>query len=175
MLNSSNPIFALALQDRVDIPQEEHPEINFIGILIGPRGNTLKKMEAESGAKIMVRAVEGVGSALGIEGLWQRVSERTWIAGEGNGGLGVAWALANGFWILQYLLEMGTWPSRRLYVLLSNALFAILPQIRGKGSVKPGRGRKDGMPIPGEDEPMHALVTGPDEVRCLGCVAHVCD
>lgn len=43
------------MQDRVDIPQEEHPEINFIGILIGPRGNTLKKMEAESGAKIMVR------------------------------------------------------------------------------------------------------------------------
>jgi hypothetical protein len=66
------------------------------------------------------------------------------------------------------------------FVLLVNsfcayALFAILPQIRGKGSVKPGRGRKDGMPIPGEDEPMHALVTGPDEVRCLGCVTHVSD
>lgn len=24
------------------IPQEEHPEINFVGLLIGPRGNTLK-------------------------------------------------------------------------------------------------------------------------------------
>lgn len=41
------------------------------------------------------------------------------------------------------------------------------PQIRGKGSVKAGKGRKDGMPIPGEDEPMHALVTGPDEVRTI--------
>jgi hypothetical protein len=86
------------LQDRVDIPQEEHPEINFIGILIGPRGNTLKKMEAESGAKIMVRAGGGVGSALGIiNGLWQRASERTKIAGARNGGPGVVWALANGF------------------------------------------------------------------------------
>ena len=33
--------------------------------------------------------------------------------------------------------------------------------IRGKGSVKEGKiGRKDGMPLPGEDEPLHALVTG---------------
>ena len=24
------------------IPQEEHPDINFVGLLIGPRGNTLK-------------------------------------------------------------------------------------------------------------------------------------
>lgn len=24
------------------IPQDEHPDINFVGLLIGPRGNTLK-------------------------------------------------------------------------------------------------------------------------------------
>ena len=33
----------------------EYPGINFIGLLIGPRGNTLKKMEADSGAKISIR------------------------------------------------------------------------------------------------------------------------
>ena len=34
--------------------------------------------------------------------------------------------------------------------------------IRGKGSVKEGKiGRKDGQPMPGEDEPLHAFVTGP--------------
>ena len=33
----------------------EFPEINFIGQLLGPRGNTLKKMETESGAKISIR------------------------------------------------------------------------------------------------------------------------
>lgn len=27
------------------IPQEEHPEINFVGLLIGPRGNTLKSKQ----------------------------------------------------------------------------------------------------------------------------------
>lgn len=32
--------------------------------------------------------------------------------------------------------------------------------IRGKGSVKEGKiGRKDGQPLPGEDEPLHALVS----------------
>lgn len=30
------------VSDKVMIPQEEHPEINFVGLLIGPRGNTLK-------------------------------------------------------------------------------------------------------------------------------------
>ena len=32
--------------------------------------------------------------------------------------------------------------------------------IRGKGSVKEGKiGRKDGKPLPGEDEPLHAYIT----------------
>ena len=32
----------IKVNDRVSIPQEEHPDINFVGLLIGPRGNTLK-------------------------------------------------------------------------------------------------------------------------------------
>merc|ERR1719266_2711602 len=78
----------IKVNDKVMIPQEEHPEINFVGLLIGPRGNTLKSMESETGAKII---------------------------------------------------------------------------IRGKGSVKEGKvGRKDGQPLPGEDEPLHAYVTSTD-------------
>ncbi|CAG9120699.1 unnamed protein product [Plutella xylostella] len=73
------------VHDKVMIPQEEHPDINFVGLLIGPRGNTLKAMEKDTGAKII---------------------------------------------------------------------------IRGKGSVKEGKvGRKDGQPLPGEDEPLHAYIT----------------
>lgn len=75
------------------IPQEEHPDINFVGLLIGPRGNTLKAMEKDTGAKII---------------------------------------------------------------------------IRGKGSVKEGKvGRKDGQPLPGEDEPLHAFITAsnPEAVK----------
>ncbi|XP_074598503.1 splicing factor 1 [Brevipalpus obovatus] len=74
------------ISEKVLIPQEEYPDINFVGLLIGPRGNTLKAMEKDSGAKII---------------------------------------------------------------------------IRGKGSVKEGKiGRKDGQPMPGEDEPLHAFITG---------------
>lgn len=73
------------ISEKVLIPQEEYPDINFVGLLIGPRGNTLKSMEKETGAKII---------------------------------------------------------------------------IRGKGSVKEGKiGRKDGQPMPGEDEPLHAFIT----------------
>merc|ERR1719334_1733092 len=78
----------IKVNDKVMIPQDDHPEINFVGLLIGPRGNTLKSMEKETGAKII---------------------------------------------------------------------------IRGKGSVKEGKvGRKDGQPLPGEDEPLHAYVTATD-------------
>ncbi|ESP03761.1 hypothetical protein LOTGIDRAFT_211871 [Lottia gigantea] len=74
------------VNDKVMIPQDDHPDINFVGLLIGPRGNTLKTLEKDTGAKII---------------------------------------------------------------------------IRGKGSVKEGKiGRKDGQPLPGEDEPLHAYVTG---------------
>ncbi|KAK3090628.1 hypothetical protein FSP39_013273 [Pinctada imbricata] len=81
------------VSDKVMIPQDDHPEINFVGLLIGPRGNTLKNLEKDTGAKII---------------------------------------------------------------------------IRGKGSVKEGKiGRKDGQPLPGEDEPLHAYVTAnnPENVK----------
>jgi hypothetical protein len=41
--------------EKVYIPVKEFPEINFFGLLVGPRGNSLKKMEKESGAKISIR------------------------------------------------------------------------------------------------------------------------
>lgn len=73
------------VSERVAIPADINPNINFVGLLIGPRGNTLKKIEKESNCKIM---------------------------------------------------------------------------IRGKGSVKEGKVvRKDNHPLPGEDEPLHALVS----------------
>lgn len=41
--------------EKVYLPVREFPEINFFGLLVGPRGNTLKKMENQSGAKIHIR------------------------------------------------------------------------------------------------------------------------
>jgi len=69
---------------KIYIPVKEHPEYNFIGLIIGPRGYTQKNMEKESGAKIA---------------------------------------------------------------------------IRGKGSVKDGKGRIDGKLNPGEDDELHVLIT----------------
>lgn len=37
------------------IPSKEYPEYNFVGLIIGPRGNTQKRMEKETGAKIYLR------------------------------------------------------------------------------------------------------------------------
>ncbi|CAF2110174.1 unnamed protein product [Rotaria magnacalcarata] len=72
--------------DKVMIPQEDHPDINFVGLIIGPRGNTLKTLEKETNAKII---------------------------------------------------------------------------IRGKGSIKDGKmGLVKFGPLPGEDEPLHAYITG---------------
>ena len=39
--------------------------MNFIGLIIGPRGNTLKKMERETGAKIMIRGKGSVKEGKG--------------------------------------------------------------------------------------------------------------
>lgn len=41
--------------EKVYIPVKEFPQINFFGLLVGPRGNSLKNMERESGAKISIR------------------------------------------------------------------------------------------------------------------------
>jgi splicing factor 1 len=42
------------------IPQNEHPGYNFIGLILGPRGSTQKRLEAETGAKVTIR---GKGAA----------------------------------------------------------------------------------------------------------------
>ncbi|KAJ2892168.1 hypothetical protein MKZ38_010176 [Zalerion maritima] len=52
-------------QEKVYVPVNDYPEINFIGLLIGPRGNTLKKMESESAAKIAIRGKGSVKEGKG--------------------------------------------------------------------------------------------------------------
>lgn len=42
-------------QEKVYIPCKEHPDYNFIGRILGPRGMTAKQLERETGCKIMVR------------------------------------------------------------------------------------------------------------------------
>ena len=54
--------------EKVYLPLKEFPDINFFGLLVGPRGNTLKKMERESGAKISIRGRGSVKEGKGRPG-----------------------------------------------------------------------------------------------------------
>ncbi|KAK9792258.1 hypothetical protein WJX73_010700 [Symbiochloris irregularis] len=42
-------------QRKIYVPVQQYPGYNFIGLIIGPRGNTQKRMQQESGAKIALR------------------------------------------------------------------------------------------------------------------------
>ncbi|XP_054164048.1 protein held out wings-like isoform X2 [Oppia nitens] len=46
---------AVSRQEKVYVPVDEHPEYNFVGRILGPRGMTAKQLEQETGCKIMVR------------------------------------------------------------------------------------------------------------------------
>ncbi|KAH7644687.1 protein held out wings-like [Dermatophagoides farinae] len=41
--------------EKVYVPVDEHPDFNFVGRILGPRGMTAKQLEQETGCKIMVR------------------------------------------------------------------------------------------------------------------------
>uniref|UniRef100_A0A915A0S2 K Homology domain-containing protein n=1 Tax=Parascaris univalens TaxID=6257 RepID=A0A915A0S2_PARUN len=45
----------IVVQEKVYIPTKEHPDYNFVGRILGPRGMTAKQLEVETGCRIMVR------------------------------------------------------------------------------------------------------------------------
>ncbi|XP_065225106.1 protein quaking-B isoform X3 [Planococcus citri] len=45
----------ITLTEKVFVPVKDHPEFNFVGRILGPRGMTAKQLELETGCKIMVR------------------------------------------------------------------------------------------------------------------------
>lgn len=62
VVNSSQPLELpepagdqVQLQEKIYVPVDEHPEYNFVGRLLGPRGMTAKQLEQETGCKIMIR------------------------------------------------------------------------------------------------------------------------
>ncbi|KAG0496822.1 hypothetical protein HPP92_001513 [Vanilla planifolia] len=66
-LNRKIPLFWHPIGDKptkltrkLYVPVKQYPDYNFVGILLGPRGLTQKRMEKESGARILLR---GKGSA----------------------------------------------------------------------------------------------------------------
>lgn len=45
----------IQLTEKLFVPQREHPDFNFVGRILGPRGMTAKQLEQDTGCKIMVR------------------------------------------------------------------------------------------------------------------------
>ena len=60
----SNNIFGITipkvLEKKIYIPHENYPYINFIGLILGPKGINQKRMQAETGCRILVK---GKGSS----------------------------------------------------------------------------------------------------------------
>ncbi|KAK7290324.1 hypothetical protein RIF29_04652 [Crotalaria pallida] len=49
---------------RLDIPKDSYPNFNFVGRLLGPRGNSLKRVEASTGCRVFIR---GKGSIKDVD------------------------------------------------------------------------------------------------------------
>lgn len=45
----------IQMTEKLYVPVKDHPEFNFVGRILGPRGMTAKQLEQETGCKIMVR------------------------------------------------------------------------------------------------------------------------
>ncbi|MED6172805.1 hypothetical protein PIB30_053301, partial [Stylosanthes scabra] len=51
----SNPHHIVKKILRLDIPNDNYPNFNFVGRLLGPRGNSLKRVEATTGCRVYIR------------------------------------------------------------------------------------------------------------------------
>lgn len=43
------------VEEKIYLPVDDYPDVNFMGMLIGPRGQSLKTLESETGAKVVIR------------------------------------------------------------------------------------------------------------------------
>ncbi|XP_062191830.1 KH domain-containing protein At4g26480-like isoform X2 [Phragmites australis] len=48
---------------RMDIPVEKYPNFNFVGRLLGPRGNSLKQVEANTDCRVLIRGRSSIKDA----------------------------------------------------------------------------------------------------------------
>lgn len=40
---------------RLEVPVDQYPTFNFVGRILGPRGNSLKRVEAQTGCRVLIR------------------------------------------------------------------------------------------------------------------------
>lgn len=104
------------------IPIKEYPNYNFIGLIIGPRGNTQKRLERETGCKVSIRGRVSFGCACGVCAVLRKSSTSR--------------------------------PPHHYCHHLSVCCLS------AQGSVKDGRGRRDGRSNPDDNDDLHVLITG---------------
>ena len=82
-----------ALEDRIEIPAEEHPQHNFVGLILGARGRHLQDLEKKTETKIMIK---GKGSLKdGMTGIkhdgskWENMDDPMHATIRGKHGKGV--------------------------------------------------------------------------------------
>jgi len=62
------------LEDKVMLPADEYPQINFMGLILGPRGNFLEKIKEETNCNIIIRGKGSLKSGMtGITKTGQKV------------------------------------------------------------------------------------------------------
>lgn len=52
------------LEDKVILPADEHPQINFVGLLLGPRGHFLEKLKEDTKCSIIIRGKGSLRSGM---------------------------------------------------------------------------------------------------------------
>lgn len=50
-----SPSYIVKKMLRLEVPTDAYPNFNFIGRLLGPRGNSLKRIEASTGCRVFIR------------------------------------------------------------------------------------------------------------------------
>lgn len=53
-LLEANPPTRVKLAVRIRVPQKEHPKYNFVGKLLGPKGSSLKQLQADTGTRMSI-------------------------------------------------------------------------------------------------------------------------
>eukprot|EP01083_Nonionella_stella_P290696 989122_1 len=60
MLSSNRHHHGFSFEERVYLPQDDYPNINLIGLILGPKGLNQKRMQTETQCRIIVK---GKGSS----------------------------------------------------------------------------------------------------------------
>ena len=74
------------LEQRIEVPQEEYPQYNFMGLILGPRGHYISKLQERTRTRIGIKvglalvciSLYYICSGQGKLKVWHDWSEKGW-------------------------------------------------------------------------------------------------